>query len=272
MKRILFLWGLLILPLSFAAAQDKEPKLAEGLIEVHDLFNTSMNLGVSCYRIPALVTASNGDLVVAIDERVPSCQDLRGSDDINIVIRRSQDNGKSWSEIRKIVDFPMGKSASDPSMIVDQVTGEIFLFYNFMDLEKEKDIYYLHVIKSADHGKSWETRPEPELIDPGCNGSIIRYTSIKDGYELNRLLFCNAKHKKGRENLSVRISYDEGLTWTEGKCIYPGSAAYSTLTVLENGVIGLLFEKDYYTENMFVSFSLEWLTDGEDRYHLPLAK
>ncbi len=138
MKRNLLLWGLLIFLLSFTAAQDKEPKLAEGLSEAHDLFNTSMNQEISCYRIPALVTATNGDLVVAIDERVPSCQDLRGSDDINIVIRRSQDNGKSWSEIENIVDFPLGKSASDPSMIVDQVTGEIFLFYNFMDLENEK--------------------------------------------------------------------------------------------------------------------------------------
>ena len=65
--------------------------------------------------------------------------------------------------------------------------------------------------------------------------------------------------------MTVRISYDEGETWTEGKTIYSGSAAYSTLTILENGDIGLLFEKDYYTENLFVSFSLDWLTDGEDR-------
>ena len=369
MKRNLLIWGLLFFSLSYTAAQNDEPKLAEGLTEVHDLFNTSMNPGVSCYRIPAIVTATNGDLVVAIDERVPSCNDLRGSGDINIVIRRSQDHGKSWSKIDKIVDFPEGKSASDPSMIVDQVTSEIFLFYNFMDLEKEADIYYLHVIKSSDHGKSWseaeditsqiakakwhkdfkfitsgrgiqtrsgkllhcmvnldhglhlfgsddhgkswhlidtalkpgneskvveledgrwmvncrangrgiryvhvssdqgntwDSRPEPELIDPGCNGSIIRYTSTIDGYQLSRLLFSNAKMKKGRENMTVRISYDEGLTWTEGKTIYPGSSAYSSLTVLENGDIGLFFEKDDYTENVFVSFSLEWLSDGED--------
>jgi len=369
MKRNLLLWVLLFFSLAITAAQSDEPKLAEGLTEVHDLFNTSMNPEVSCYRIPAIVTATNGDLVVAIDERVPSCNDLRGSGDINIVIRRSQDHGKSWSKIEKIVDFPEGKSASDPSMIVDRVTSEIFLFYNFMDLEKEADIYYLHVIKSSDHGKSWseaeditsqiakskwhkdfkfitsgrgiqtrsgkllhcmvnldhglhlfgsddhgkswhlidtalkpgneskvveledgrwmvncrangrgiryvhvssdqgntwDTRPEPELIDPGCNGSIIRYTSTIDGYQLSRLLFSNAKMKKGRENMTVRISYDEGLTWTEGKTIYPGGSAYSSLTVLENGDIGLFFEKDDYTENVFVSFSLEWLTNGED--------
>ena len=370
MKRYLLLWVFLVLPLSFVQAQNDEPQLAGGLIRIHDLFNTSMNPEVACYRIPALVTATNGDLVAAIDERVPSCQDLRGNRDINIVIRRSQDHGRSWSEIERIVDFPMGRSASDPSMIVDRVTREIILFYNFMDLDREKDIYYLHVIKSSDHGKSWsepeditkqiskdewhkdfkfitsgrgiqtstgkllhcmvnldhglhlfgsdnhgktwnlidtpikpgneskvveledgswmvnsrangrgvryvhvstdqgkswETRPDTGLIDPGCNGSIIRYTSTKDGFKKNRLLFSNLKSNKGRQNLTVRLSYDEGKTWTEGKTIYPGSAAYSSLTVLENGEIGLFFEKDNYTENLFVSFSLEWLTDGEDQ-------
>ena len=59
-----------------------------------------------------MVTAPNGTLVVAIDERVPSCQDLRGSRDINIVIRRSSDQGKNWTEIERIMDFPEGRSAS----------------------------------------------------------------------------------------------------------------------------------------------------------------
>lgn len=66
--------------------------------------------------------------------------------------------------------------------------------------------------------------------------------------------------------MTVRVSYDEGLSWSEGKTIYPGSSAYSTMTVLENGQIGLVFEKDFYSENVFVSFSLEWLTDGKDRW------
>ena len=66
--------------------------------------------------------------------------------------------------------------------------------------------------------------------------------------------------------MTVRISYDEGATWSEGKTIYPGSSAYSCLTVLKNGDIGLFFEKDEYTENTFVSFSLKWLTDGNDKF------
>jgi sialidase-1 len=351
------------------SAQGKSDALAEGLNVVENIFYSGMEEGVSCYRIPALVTAPNGDLVAAIDQRVPSCGDLKWSDDINIIIRRSTDDGKTWSDIEAIVDHPPGMSASDPSMIVDQQTNEIFLFYNYMDLINEKDIYYLHVIMSSDNGntwstplditpqiskpgwksdfkfitsgrgiqtrdgrllhclvnltsgmhvfgsddhgntwylidtpiepadeskiielvdgrwminsrvntdkhrvihhsqdggKSWMSTPDTSLIDPGCNASIIRYSSILDGQDKNRLLFANAKSKEGRKNMTVRISYDEGKTWSKGKTIYNGPSAYSSITILKNGDIGLLFEKDNYTSNVFVSFSLSWLTDFKD--------
>lgn len=339
--------------------------------DLKNLFFTNLEEGVSCYRIPAIVTAPNGDLIAAIDQRVPSCGDLKWSKDINIIIRRSDDNGDSWSDIEKIVDYPLGESASDPSMIVDKITGAIFLFFNYMDVENEKDIYYLRVIKSVDNGKTWSSpiditsqiakpewhhnfkfitsgrgiqtssgklihtmvnlenglylfgsddhgkswyfidtpitpaneskivelvdgtwminsrvegkgfrfvhrssdegktwlsQPDSSLIDPGCNAAIIRYTSIKEGGDKNRLLFANAKMKDDRKNMTLRISYDEGKTWSEGKTIYAESSAYSSMTILANGDIGLFFEKDNYQENVFVRVSLEWLTDGKDSF------
>lgn len=371
--RIIFV---LLLTVSLFNCGVQKPSAASQnqVLAFQDLFNTSMNSNVQCYRIPALVTAPNGDLIAAIDERVPGCGDLRMNNDINIIIRRSADNGKTWSAIETVVDFPLGKSASDPSMIVDKHTNEIFLFYNYMDLNTEKDIYYLHVVKSADNGKtwslptditsqiskpewhkdfkfitsgrgiqtqsgkllhtmvnlksglhvfgsddhgktwyfietpiqpadeskiieladgtlminarvnhkgmryvhtstnegkSWKTEAAPELVDPGCNASIIRYTSVEEGYKKNRLLFSNANSKDGRVNMTVKISYDEGKTWSQGKTVYAGPSAYSSLTVLENGDIGLFFEQDEYTKNPFVSFSLEWLTDGKDTYKKP---
>lgn len=325
-----------------------------------NLFSSEMNPDVACYRIPAIVTAPNGDLIAAIDERVPSCGDLKWSKDINIVIRRSSDNGASWSEIETVVDYPFGQSASDPSMIVDNVTGDLFMFFNFMDLDKEKDVYYLQFVKSSDNGKtwgspvditsqiakpewkndfkfitsgrgiqtstgtlihtlvnldnglhvfgsdnhgeswyvidtpvipgneskiieladgswminsrhngkgfryvhtskdegkSWNSRPDSLLVDPGCNASIIRYPSEK-----NMLLFSNAKKEDRRENMSIRISHDEGKTWSEGTTIYKSASAYSSMTILKNGDIGLFFEKDGYKENVFVRIPLKTLT------------
>ena len=99
-------------------------------LKFNNLFDASSNPDVACYRIPSIVTATNGDLIVAIDERIPSCGHLKWSRNINIVMRRSSDHGSSWTEIERIIDYPDGKSASDPSMIVDAEKGIIFLGFN----------------------------------------------------------------------------------------------------------------------------------------------
>ncbi len=355
-------------------SQNENIQTKDEVLNFKNLFDTKLKPGVSCFRIPAIITAPNGDLITAIDERVPTCGDLKWNEDINIVVRRSIDNGEAWSKIETVVDYPKGKSASDPSMIVDNVTGTIFLFFNFMDLENEKNVYYLKLIKSIDNGKTWGapiditsqiaksewhndfkfitsgrgiqtssgkllhtlvnlenglhlfgsddhgeswylidtpiipgneskivelidgtwminsringkgirfvhtstdggatwlSKPDSSLIDPGCNASIIRYTSIKEGADKNRLLFSNAKMKDDRINMTVRISYDEGKSWTEGKTIYKDGSAYSSMSILLNGDIGLFFEKDNYQENVFVRIKLEWLTDGNDKYIIP---
>jgi len=372
----------LIFALSFLVVQgvyamENIPEMPGGFITHQDLFNRTMRAGVACYRIPALATAPNGDLVAAMDERVASCDDLGTNRDINIVVRRSADHGLTWSGIETVIDYDHGISVSDPSIIVDRKTGVMFLFHNYMDHNTAHGIYRLHVARSrdngvswekpeditsqitkpewgsdfqfitsgngiqtrsgmllhtlvnldkglhvfgsgdggdtwflvdsplkpgdeskiveladgswmvnsrvkgkgmrhvhlsADKGKTWQGRPEPALVDPACNASLIRYTHIADRHNKNRLLFSNAKAKNARRNMTVRVSYDEGVSWTDGKTIYAGEAAYSSLTILENGEIGLLFEKDDYTENVFVRFSLEWLTDGRDRYEPPAPR
>ena len=169
----------------------------------------------------------------------------------------SKDHGKSWF----FIDTPV--SPADESKIVELANGDWMI--NARANKEGKR--FVHI--SSDEGNSWKTRPEPTLIDPGCNASIVRYTAIKDGYKKNRLLFSNPKSDKDRVNLTVRISYDEGQTWSEGKTIYKGESAYSSMTILDNGDIGLIFEKDDHTENAFVSFSLNWLTDGKDTYKKP---
>lgn len=372
MKKIILTTFLLAgLSLSASGKKNDSSGYPEGIKSYENLFYKGMKKGVAGFRIPALVTAKNGTLVAAIDERVPSLADLIGSRDINISVRLSTNQGKTWSKPKIAVSFPDGKSASDPSMIVDGKTGEIFLFYNYMDLDKAKGVFKLHYVKSKDNGKNWSkpvditdqiAKPEWEkdfkfitsgrgiytsdgkmlhtlvnlkrglhifgsddhgetwycidtaitpadeskivelsdgrlmvnsrvnssakrryihisedkgktwishqddaLIDASCNASIIRYTAKRDGYDKDRLLFSNASSESGRKNLTVRLSYDEGETWPVSKVIYPGAAAYSSMTVLKNGDIAVFFEKDGYKSNEVVIFTLDWLTDGEDK-------
>lgn len=168
---------------------------------------------VSCYRIPAITTAPDGSLIAAIDERVPSCGDLKWSRDINIVMRRSTDGGRTWSPIRKVVDFPDGQPASDPSLITDTVSGTVFLFYNYMDHDAAKDVYFFHVMRSTDNGRTWSA-PEDitSQIAPEEWRNDFKFltsgqgTATRDG----RLLHTMVNLQKG---LHLIESTDHGLTW-----------------------------------------------------------
>jgi sialidase-1 len=160
----------------------------------------------------------------------------------------SDDHGKSW----KLYDVPI-KPANE-SKIVELHDGR----WMINSRANNKGVRYVHI--SDDEGKTWETHAEEALIDPSCNASIIQY-DFKKKKKGTPLIFSNANDAEKRENMTVRISFDNGKTWSKGKTIYKGGSAYSTLTVLANGDIGICFEKDDYKENVFVSFSFDWLLD-----------
>ena len=146
----------------------------------------------------------------------------------------------------------------DESKVVELIDGSLMVNSRV----NESGFRYIH--KSSNQGKFWSSVADSALPDPGCNASIIRYTSGKEKSPPNRLLFSNPQSSEKRENLTVRISYDEGKTWSAGKTIYKGSSAYSSLCILKNGDIGLLFERDDYHKITFVRLTLPWLTDGKD--------
>lgn len=119
---------------------------------------------------------------------------------------------------------------------------------------------------SQDQGYSWGIPfTQSQISTPSCNGDLIRYTSVSEGYNRNRLLHSLPLGTE-RENISVIMSYDEGQYWSLKKTIYKGPSAYSSLTILNDGTIGLYYEVgEYETYQMyFARFSLEWLSDDND--------
>jgi sialidase-1 len=119
---------------------------------------------------------------------------------------------------------------------------------------------------SHDGGLKWsEPVLDEALIEPVCQASLLRYTEGRT-QQKNRVLFSNPASTK-RENLTVRLSYDEGKTWPVAKPLHPGPAAYSSLAVLPDLTIACLYErgqKKAAEKITLARFSLEWLTDGSD--------
>ncbi len=117
---------------------------------------------------------------------------------------------------------------------------------------------------SDDDGLTWSpVKLDEALIEPVCQGSILRWTWPEAG-EKSRILFSNPASLK-RENLTVRVSYDEGATWPVSKVLFPGPSAYSSLTILPDKRVGCLFECG--TTNSYENISLAripraWLENG----------
>lgn len=124
---------------------------------------------------------------------------------------------------------------------------------------------------SEDYGVSYgETVDDDELITPRVAATILRYTR-EDIHDKNRLLFANPASTSGRQNMTVRMSYDEGESWTVSRNITTGAAAYSDLVIQEDMNIGLLWE-DNVDEIRYSSFDLDWLTEGKDALELSKFK
>ena len=107
------------------------------------------------------------------------------------------------------------------------------------------------------------------LPDPRCQASFIRYSSTLDGAPRDRLLFSNPNNSTPtgyapRINQIVRMSEDEGQTWTVSRQI-DALAGYSCLATLPDGTVGLFYEDspNSFASLIFARFSLDWLTQAD---------
>jgi sialidase-1 len=114
---------------------------------------------------------------------------------------------------------------------------------------------------SRDGGLTWTApEPAPELVEPRCQASLLRY-NWPSGNEPGRILFSNPASTR-RKSLTVRVSCDDGKTWPVSRVLHEGPSAYSCLTVLPDKAIGCLYEcgrTNAYEKISFARFPLGWL-------------
>jgi sialidase-1 len=151
----------------------------------------------------------------------------------------SDDRGETW-HIGGIADAQTNESA-----VAELKNGDLLLNMRSYHGRNRRAI-----ARSHDGGLTWSPLEfDQTLIEPVCQASLI---SLGRG----RLAFSNPAATT-RTNMTLRLSKDDGATWSTSRVVHEGPAAYSSLALLRDPSIGLLYErgvKSPYETITFVRF------------------
>jgi sialidase-1 len=184
--------------------------------------------GYHTYRIPALAVTNGGTLLAFCEGRKNSRRD---TGDIDLLVKRSEDLGETWSE-QKIVWDDSTNTCGNPAPVVDRTTGTIWLLMTWNrgeDHEQEiidgqsLDTRRVFVTSSNDDGRSWTDpreitadvkRPYWTWYATGPGAGI----QLKQGDHSGRLLVpCDHIERDTKHRFShVIYSDDRGVTWQLG--------------------------------------------------------
>ena len=98
------------------------------------------------------------------------------------------------------------------------------------------------------------SEPWLAVTDPTCMASLISHPK-------GVLIFSNPNNPARRDRMTIRHSADDGKTWSDGKLLDPGFSMYSSMTVLRDGRIGILYESGDTAGLVFARFPLEWVME-----------
>ncbi|MEO7652416.1 MAG: sialidase family protein [Bryobacteraceae bacterium] len=189
----------------------------------------------------------------------------------------SDDSGKTWQRgeiLPRVLHHP------SENVALEAADGRVML--NIRSEGKE----HLRAISFSKDGATGWTKPamQKDLYEPICMASLVRLSAMPK-HKKNRILFANPDSSRDpevigkkwgnrkRENLTVRLSYDEGKSWPVAKLLEPGRSGYSDLAVGADGTIYCLYERGEASNGSFVNsnlgfarLALEWLTGGKDKF------
>ncbi|MCF7973915.1 MAG: glycoside hydrolase [Phycisphaerae bacterium] len=169
----------------------------------------------------------------------------------------SDDHGATWQ---------LGGSTPQHQVneceVVELTGGRLML--NMRNYNRDKKNRQVAV--SEDGGQTWTDQHfDQTLIEPICQAGLerVRWSGLdRDSV----IAFSNPASRSGRERMTVRLSFDEGLTWPLACVLHAGPSAYSDLAVLplSQGAVACLYEaglKQPYETIVFAPVPIFQLTE-----------
>ena len=189
--------------------------------------------GNNYYRIPTLIQLTNGDLLAFADKRIGSIGDVPKSP-IETVYKKSTDNGKTWSQEKRISPQSISKSLSygDGAYCVDRKTGNIICLVvgdeGFLSSKPDKPIR-TRLIIGRNNGATWDAPIDitDKIYGANCKDPDRKtwhgvFTTSGNGVQLKngRIMFVlNVRKSDKVSPLYNHVLYtdDGGKTWNVSK-------------------------------------------------------
>jgi sialidase-1 len=227
--------------------------------------------GYSTFRIPAIVQAANGDLLAFAEARKDSGSD---TGNIDLVMRRSSDNGASWGGLQVVWD-DAGNTCGNPSPVVDAETGRVILLTTWNDGQDSErairnrtsgDTRRVFVLVSEDDGASWSAPREitQDVKQPDwtwyATGPCHAIQLRRGQYKGRIVVPCDHAVFGGGDGSHIIYSDDAGVSWHLGGM--PGVGNEST--VCEIGKGRLLLNMRDARSNKDTTAPWRWVSESRD--------
>jgi sialidase-1 len=200
--------------------------------------------GFFAYFVYGLNVTNKGNILAFAEARIAS-----GTDDgaHHIVMKRSTDKGISFSKSQIVVESKGGQSWANPTVVQDQKTKEIFLFYALNHENKHTEVFYK---VSKDDGLNWsDAKSITSLFEHNLSEWTFHLPGPGHGIQLkNNRLIIPIWHRKSitfpaaQRNYGVNCIYsdDHGKNWKVGRATPLGELNESQLVLQENGDLLLI--------------------------------
>lgn len=180
------------------------------------------------------ITLKDGTLVFPTQGR-----DKEGLPFSNITY--SKDGGNTW-----VTSRPAYHNTTE-CMAVELSNGDIMLNMRDNRNHGNKEVNGRRICVTSDLGETWTEHPTSRkaLVEPTCMASLHRHTYRHKGVEKSILLFCNPESYNSRDHMTLKVSFDDGRTWSADRKILLdeyGSFGYSCITSVDESTIGVFYE------------------------------